>query len=65
MDVETVAIIVIVFFGGLFFLTFFGGYLTSENTSENLGEIINFEVSAGGMGHPCLLYTSPSPRDRS
>ena len=31
---------------------------------ENFGDINSIEEFVGGQSNPCLLYTSPSPRDR-
>ena len=40
--------------------TIFMGYLPAD-----IGDTASFEIEAFGERYPCLLYTSPSPRDRS
>ena len=36
----------------------------NENTSTNLEDVSNAEMEKVRELNPCLLYTSPSPRDR-
>ena len=58
---------------GHFFKNGPGGNYKSELTSKQYQDLCDFEGNANGFkiltqdvkGRPCLLYTSPSPRDRS
>ena len=37
----------------------------SESNIQKMNKFVeNFASKSGTMLHPCLLYTSPSPRDR-
>ena len=38
-------------------------YVEWSNTHRNHEEVRAFDQSSGIIGHTCLLYTSPSPRD--
>ena len=45
-----------------------GAFISDMVFSVTGGEILSFQIGAGGtggngVGEPCLLYTSPSPRD--
>ena len=47
----------------------FGGFIMLNSCTESpsvkdYSAYVNPFIGTGGHGHTCLLYTSPSPRDR-